>query len=437
MYNHYTPCMRYDLIDSSLFIKNRKKLTERILPSSLIILHSNDLYPTNADGVSRFFQHSDLFYLSGIDQEETILLLFPDAVLPENREILFIKETNEHIAIWEGEKLSKSQASERSGITNVQWTSNFESTIQNLMGAAQHVYLSNNEHPRALNEIETRNDRHSKDLRDKYPLHQYQRLSPHLHSLRAIKEQCEVDLIKKACEITRDGFLKLLKIIKPGVGEWELEATLIKSFIEKKSKGFAYTPIIGSGKNANTLHYIENNSICHSGDLILMDVAAEYANYNADMTRVVPVNGIFTPRQKEVYNSVLHIHRTANTLLRPGITLKDYQKHILEATEEQLIKLNLISLKDAKQQDASKPLVKKFFMHGTSHHLGLDVHDVSPPNGVVETGNVFTIEPGIYIAEEEIGIRLENDFYIGEKENLDLMHDIPIEAEEIEDLMQC
>jgi len=424
--------MRYDLIDSSLFSRNRHRLRELLKPNSIVILHSNDLLPSNADGKMPFKQNSDLIHLSGIDQEGSILLLFPDAHTKTQREILFLTETNEHIAIWEGAKLSKQQATEISEIQNVQWNSNFEQISHGLINQAEHIYLYTNEHQRADATIQTKNDRFIEQIKLSYPLHKLERLAPLMHELRPIKQETEVELIRKACEITRDGFMRVLRCVKPDVGEWEIEAEYIHEFTRQRSKGFAYSPIIASGENNNVLHYLENDQICRSGDLLLMDVAAEYANWNSDMTRTIPVNGKFTPRQREVYISVLSVMRYANSILRPGILLSDYQAKVLECMEEELIKLKLIDPSESKKQPSSKPLVKKYFMHGTSHHLGLDVHDVSLANSAVSVANVFTIEPGIYIPEENMGIRLENNVYIGTHENRDLMHDIPIEPDDIE-----
>jgi Xaa-Pro aminopeptidase len=428
--------MRYETIDSALFIHNRSRLIAKLKPNSLVILHSNDVMPTNADGTMPFKQNSDLIHLCGIDQEESVLVLFPDAANKKNCEILFLRETNETIAIWEGAKLSKEQATKVSGIENIQWISNFENHVHTLILQAEHVYLHSNEHLRAESSVQTRNARYIENFVKNYPLHKIERLSPLMNMIRPIKHQIEVDLIRKACGITRDGFLRVLKMIQPGVGEWEVEAEYAHEFIRQRSKGFAYSPIIGSGQNNTVLHYLENSNICKDGELLLMDVAAEYANWNSDMTRTVPVNGKFTERQKAVYDAVLRTLRYANTILRPGIKLPEYQEKIVEFIEKELISLGLINAEEARKQDDSKPLVKKYFMHGTSHHLGIDVHDVFTPNSPVEVGHVFTIEPGIYIGEEGFGVRLENDYYIGEEENIDLMADIPIEADEIEALMQ-
>lgn len=403
--------------------------------SSIAILHSNDIMPTNADGTMPWKQNSDLYYLSGIDQEESVLILFPEAAEQKDREILFVRKTNGQLAIWEGEKLSKQQASELSSVSNVQWTNSFESTLHRLIQQAEHVYFNINEHLRAEMAVETRDSRLLKKCKEAYPLHKYERLAPLMHQLRVIKDQEEIHMIQKACDITEAGFRRVLNFVKPGVGEWQIEAEYIHEFLRRKSMGFAYSPIIASGKNACVLHYIKNNQTCEDGDLILMDVAAEYGNWNSDMTRTIPVNGKFTKRQREVYESVLRVLRMSNEIMRPGVTPKDYQKQTIELVEMELIQLGLINAEDAKGQDDSKPLVKKYFMHSTSHHLGLDVHDVCPANEPFAEGMVLTIEPGIYIPEENIGVRLENNVLIGKDKNIDLMGNIPIEADEIETLM--
>ena len=427
--------MRYEAIDPALFCHNRARLKDLLKPNSIVILHSNDVMPTNADGAMPFKQNADLIHLSGIDQEESILLLYPEAKNPAHREILFVRETNAHIAIWEGTKLDKKQATGVSGIENIQWTDSFEALSHSLIQQADYVYLHTNEHLRAPKSVQTRNARYIETFISAYPLHSLERLAPLMNQLRPVKHEIEKDLIRKACEITRDGFLRVLKFVQPGVGEWEIEAEFLHEFIRQKSRGFAYSPIIGSGANNNVLHYVENKHVCQDGELILMDVAAEYANWNADMTRTIPVNGTFTPRQKDVYNAVLRVLHKANEILRPGILPSVYQAQVLEFMQEELIGLGLIDATEAADQDERKLLVKQYFMHGTSHPLGIDVHDVSPVDNPVAVGHIYTIEPGIYIPEENLGIRLENNFYIGESENIDLMADIPIEAEEIEQLM--
>lgn len=427
--------MRYEPANSELFVQNRSRLLELLEGNSIAILHSNDVMPTNADGTLALKQNTDLYYLSGIDQEESVLLLFPDAQDEKDREILFVRETNEHIAIWEGAKLDKEQATQLSGISNVQWTNSFDTTLHRLIQQAQNVYLNTNEHLRAETSVETRDARFIKKCRAEYPLHHYKRLAPLMHRLRIIKGEQELKMLQKACDITEGGFRRILNFVKPGVGEWEIEAEYMHEFLWNKSKGFAYTPIIASGRNACVLHYIDNEEVCQDGDLLLMDVGAEYGNWNADMTRTIPVNGKFTPRQREVYDSVLNVMKQANGILRPGIRPSEYQKQVIGFMETELIKLGLIDADEAAKQGDDKPLVKKYFMHGTSHHLGLDVHDVCPPNEPVAEGMVFTIEPGIYIADENLGVRLENDVVIGKDDNFDLMANIPLEADEIEALM--
>ncbi len=427
--------MRYDPAESELFVHNRSRLYPMLKKSSLAILDSNDLMPTNADGTLPWRQNSDLYYLTGIDQEESTLLIFPDATEELDREILFIKETSEHIAIWEGEKLSKQRANELSGISNVQWNCQFHSVLERLTRQAEHIYLNANEHPRANSNVQTRDVRLLEKCKHDYPDHQFERLAPLMHQLRIIKHSAEINMIQKACNITEAGFRRVLGFIRPGVGEWEIEAEFIHEFIKQQSTGFAYSPIIASGKNSCILHYIKNNQRCQDGELLLMDVAAEYANWNSDMTRTIPVNGKFTPRQRAVYDAVLKVLRKCNDILRPGISPKEYQNQTLNFVESELIELGLIDEDEAKQQDASKPLVKKYFMHSTSHHLGLDVHDVCPPDELYAAGMVLTIEPGIYIPDEKIGVRLENNILIREHDNLDLMANIPIEADDIESLM--
>lgn len=429
--------MRYEPISAELFIRNRDKLCQLLKPNSLVIVHANDIYPTNADGTMSFRQNNDLFYLSGVDQEETVLVLMPNAIDPTEREILFVRETNDHVAVWEGAKLSQEQARAVSGIKHIEWSHTFDGFLQRLMPQVEHVYLVTNEYPRACVAVETRNARFIKDCQARYPLHRYQRLAVLMHQLRIIKEPEEIQMIQKACDITEAGFRRLLGFIKPGVGEWEIEAELLHEFIRRKSRGFAYAPIIGSGKNACVLHYVENDQICQDGELVLLDVAAEYASWNSDLTRTIPVNGKFSKRQREVYDALLRVFRGANEVLRPGNNPIDYQNQVVDLMERELVDLRLFTAKQAKEQGPEKLLVKKYYMHSTSHHMGLDVHDVSPAHQPFAEGMVFTIEPGIYIREEGFGIRLENDFLIGASQNFDLMANIPIEAEEIEMLMQA
>ena len=427
--------MRYETVDPHLFVSNRERLRSLLKPNSIVIVHANDIYPTNADGTMPFRQQNDLYHLTGVNQEDTVLILMPDAYEERDREILFVKETSELIAIWEGEKLSKEQATAVSGIKRVDWVQTFEGLLHRLVPQVDHIYLVTNEHLRAEVIVETKNARFIKHCQERYPLHRYERLAPLMHQIRAVKQEEEIRMIQRACDITEAGFRRVLGFIKPGVGEWEIEAEYMHEFLRSGSKGFAYTPIIGSGKNACVLHYITNEQVCQDGELLLMDVAAEYMGWNADMTRTVPVNGRFTPRQRAVYDAVLRIKRGANKLLRPGTRPIDYQMAVVEMVEKELVDLKLLDAQEVKKQGPEKLLVKKYFMHGTSHHLGLDVHDVAPPNEPFAEGMVFTIEPGIYIREEGIGIRLENNIVIGRDSNTDLMAGIPIEADEIEELM--
>ena len=404
-------------------------------PGSVAVFNSNDILPTNADGSLPLRQNNDLFYLSGIDQEESILVLFPHAHDPAHREVLFLKETNSEIAIWEGAKHSKKTAYETSGIKTVYWLQNFEKVFKSIVCEAENVYLNTNEHLRASIETETRDSRFIKWMKEHYPLHKYERIAPIMHSLRSVKSAWEIDLLQEAMDITEKSFRRVLSFIKPGVWEYEIEAEYMHEFLRNRSRGFAYTPIIASGFNACVLHYIENNQQCKEGDVLLMDVGAEYGNYNADMTRCVPVSGKFSARQKEVYNAVLHVMKEATKLLRPGTLLGDYHKEVGKLMEAQLLKLNLITDTDIKNQNPESPAYKKYFMHGTSHFLGLDVHDVGLWHKPIQPGMVFTVEPGIYIREESLGIRLENNILVTESSPRDLFAKFPIEAEEIEDLM--
>ncbi|MDQ3046812.1 MAG: aminopeptidase P family protein [Bacteroidota bacterium] len=427
--------MKYTPFDSKLFTENRKRFAKNLKPKSIAIFVSNDIMPTNADGSMGFVQNSDLFYLSGVDQEETILLIYPDAVTGAHREILFVRETNETIAIWEGAKLSKEQATATSGIKNVQWAHHFEQIFKSIIFQAEHIYLNSNEHNRRHIDTQTAEMRFNKTIMEKYPLHRIERSAPLMHSLRAIKSEEEVKAIQQACNITEKGFRRLLGFVKPGVMEYEIEAELVHEFVRNRSRGFAYGPIIASGANACVLHYVDNNKECKAGDVILLDVAAEYGNYASDLTRCLPVSGKFTPRQKDVYNAVLRVMKSATKMLTVGNTIPEYHKAVGSLMEKELVDLGLLTLNDIKNQNPELPAYKKYFMHGTSHFLGLDVHDVGDFNRKLEEGMVFTCEPGIYIPQEGLGIRLENDILVTAKGPDDLMKNIPLEAEEIESLM--
>lgn len=427
--------MRYNPLDKSLYINNRKNFNQHLPAKSLAVFNSNDVMPTNADGTMTFRQNSDIFYLSGIDQEESILVLFPDFANDAWREILFLKETNEHIAIWEGHKYTKEEATAASGVQNIMWLSEFPVVFRTLMAEAENVFINTNEHIRAASEVETRDARFIKWCKAEYPAHQYRKAAPIMHNLRAIKSEEEIKQMQIACNITRDAFHRVLKFTKPGRMEYEIEAEFLHEFVRKGSKGFAYTPIVASGANACVLHYIDNSKACKDGDLILMDVGAEYGNYNADMTRTIPVNGRFSERQKAVYNAVLRVQRESMKMLKPGNVIAEYHKEVGKIMESELIGLGLLDKTDVKNQDPKNPAYKKYFMHGTSHHIGLDVHDVGNVYRKMEEGMVFTVEPGIYILNEGIGIRLENDLVITKNGLNDLMGDIPIEVDEIEEIM--
>lgn len=427
--------MKYSTIDPALFIENRKRFAASLKPNSIALFVSNDIMPTNADGSMGFVQNSDLFYLTGVDQEETFLLIYPDAKTGSHREVLFVRETNETIAIWEGAKLNQQEATKVSGIKTVMWSSNFDSFLKTLIFQAEHIYLNSNEHSRRYIDIETAEMRFNKSIMGKFPLHKYERSAPVMHHLRAIKSKYEIDLIQEACNITEKGFRRLLGFVKPGVMEYEIEAELVHEFVRNRSRGFAYGPIIASGFNACVLHYVDNNKECKAGDVILLDVAAEYGNYASDLTRCLPVSGKFTPRQKQVYNAVLRVMKGATAMLTVGNTIPEYHKAVGTLMEKELVDLGLITMADIKNQKPEWPAYKKYFMHGTSHFLGLDVHDVGDFNRKLEPGMVFTCEPGIYIREENLGIRLENDILVSANGPVDLMKNIPLEADEIENLM--
>ncbi len=428
--------MKYHQIDRSLFIRNRKNFIAQMKPDSLAIFNSNDIYPISADSTIPFQQHRDIFYLSGVDQEESILVLFPNAPEEKNRELLFLKETNAHIAVWEGEKLTKEKALETSGIKTVYWLQEMEKVLFELMTQCETVYINTNEHYRATVETETREARFTKWLLQKYPAHNVAKSNPILQRLRSIKDTIEIDLIQEACNITEKGMRRVLNFVQPGVTEYEIEAEYMHEFLRNRSKGFSYTPIVASGKNANVLHYIENNQVCKDGELILIDVGAEYANYSSDMTRTIPVNGRFTNRQKEVYNAVNRVKNDATKLLVPGTLWKEYHVEVGKLMSSELLGLGLLDKADIQNENPEWPAYKKYFMHGTSHHMGLDTHDYGLLWEPMKANMVFTVEPGIYIPDEGFGIRLEDNVVIQENGTpFNLMQNIPIEVEEIEDLM--
>ena len=428
--------MKYHPIDKSLFETNRKNFMAQMAPKSIAVFNSNDQYPVSADTLLPFEQHRDLFYLSGVDQEESLLLLFPDAVEPEHREILFLRETNDHIAVWEGAKLTKEAAYGTSGIKTVYWLDAFDRVFFQLMTQANTIYFNTNEHYRQSVQTQTREDRFIEQTKKKFPAHSWAKSNPILQRLRGVKDTIEIELIKHACGITNKGFRRVLGLLKPGVWEYEIEAEFIHEFIRNRSKGFAYTPIIASGSNNNVLHYIENNKQCQDGDLLLLDVGAEYANYSSDMTRTIPVNGRFTKRQKEVYNAVLKVKDEATKLLVPGAYWKAYHVEVGKLMTSALLDLGLLDKADVQNENPEQPAYKKYFMHGTSHHMGLDTHDYGLLFEPITENMVFTVEPGIYLPDEGFGIRLEDDVVVQPQgDPINLMADIPIDADEIESLM--
>ncbi len=429
--------MRYLPIANQLFVRNRERLAALLKPKSLVIVNANDILPTNADGTMSFRQNNDLFYLTGVDQEETRFLLFPEHPDPKFRAVLFLRETSELIEIWEGHKLTKAEAAQTTGLpeSQIYWTHQFDTIFAQIVFEAEHVYLNANEHTRADVVVQTQDARYIEQFRNRYPLHRLERLAPLMHNLRAIKQPEEMSLLQTAIDTTDAMFRRLLTFVKPGVWEYEIEAEMMHEFLLRRSRGAAYNPIIASGANACVLHYIDNSAQCQDGDVILLDLGAEYANYNADMTRSIPVNGRYTPRQRAVYDAVLRVLRESSAMLKPGNLWDEYHREVGKIMESELIGLGLLDRDAVAAQDPDAPLYKKYFMHGTSHFLGLDVHDVGNKYRRMEPGMVFTVEPGIYIREEGLGIRLENNVVITETGNIDLMANIPIEADEIEELM--
>ena len=430
--------MRYQPLPASLYRDNRARFMQQMQGNALAVFNSNDVYPISADSTLPFAQHRDIFYLCGVDQEESILILFPDAYEAKHKEILFLRETNDHIAVWEGAKLTKAQATQLTGIETVYWLSEFDRVFQELATQCSTFYFNTNEHYRQAVETETREDRFIKKCKAAFPAHHVAKSNPILQQLRAVKAPEEINQIKQACSITEKGFRRILNFVRPGVWEYEIEAEWAHEFIRHRSKGFAYQPIIASGKNANVLHYTENNQQCQDGDLLLMDVAAEYGNYSSDLSRTIPVSGRFTARQKAVYNAVLHVKNEATALLVPGTLWKAYHVEVGKIMTSALLGLGLLDKADVQNQTADTPAYKKYFMHGTSHHLGLDTHDYGLLHLPMEAQMVFTVEPGIYIPEEGFGIRLEDDVVIQPTgAPINLMKNIPIEVEEIEALMNA
>ena len=427
--------MKYLPIDKKLFIQNRRRFAKQLEKRSVAVFNSSDIMPTSADGTHGFIQQTDLFYLSGIDQEESTLVICPDAKEDKFREILFVKETNDKIALWEGHKYSQDEARAVSGIRSVHWNHEFENVFNPLVFESDNIYLNTNEHLRADGRVETRDARFLEWCRKLFPLHHYRRLAPIMHDLRAVKSTPEVALIKKACRITDKTFRRLLNFIEPGVWEFEIEAEIYHEFLRNRSRGPAFQTIVAAGADSCTLHYVKNDKQCRDGDLVLIDFGAEYANYAADVTRTVPVSGQFSKRQKDVYNAVLKVQKAAIKLLAPGKRIDEFSREVGKVMEAELIRLKLLKAAEVKKQSADQPLYKRYFPHGTSHHLGLDVHDYGNRYRKFEPGMIFTCEPGIYINDEGIGIRIENDILITKDGPVDLTAEVPREAEEIEELM--
>jgi len=428
--------MKYRPLSNSFYNNSRKALMAELKPKSLAVFNSNDIYPIGADSTLPFEQHRDIFYLSGIDQEESILVLFPNAYEKKQREILFIRKTDEHIAIWEGAKLTKAQANDISGIQTICWLEDFEAVFQKLSTQCDTFYFNTNEHYRQSVETQTREDRFIKWCKKQYPAHSNAKSNPILQKLRSIKDDEEIKQLQTACDITEKGIRRLLSFLKPGIWEYELEAELVHEFLRNRSKGFAYEPIIASGMNANILHYTQNNQQCKAGELVLLDVAAEYGNYSADLTRTIPVSGVFTKRQREVYNSVLRVKNEATKLLIPGMIWKDFHLEVGKLMTSELQGLGLLDKADIQNENPESPAYKKYFMHGTAHHLGLNTHDYGLLHLPMEANMVFTVEPGIYIPHEGFGVRLEDDVVIQKSgAPTNLMKNIPIEVEEIESIM--
>jgi len=427
--------MKYERHNPELFKLNRKRFSRHLKPNSIAIFHSNDQMPRKGDQFFPFVQNPDLFYLCGLDQEETVLVIFPDCVKEGFQEVAFIKKTNEHIAIWEGHKYTIEEAKEVSGLDKVFFLEEMETILNELILLANRIYFNSNENDRFASDVPLRDDRFRKQLMEKYPAHKYHRAQPIMKKLRMIKSEHEVTAIQKACDITEKAFRRILKTVKPGVGEHIVEADILHEFLINRATGPAYDPIVASGDNACVLHYTDNNQTCNDGEVLLMDFGADYGNYAADLSRSIPVSGKFTERQRNVYDAVRKVQKQAIEMLVPGNTLAEYHKEVGKMMESELLDLKLLDKTDIKNQSKEKPAYKKYFMHGTSHHLGIDVHDLGNRYDPFQAGMVFTCEPGIYILDEGLGVRLENDVLVTDNGPKDLMANIPIEAEEIEDLM--
>lgn len=428
--------MKYLPLNPAIFIQNRKRFIERMDKNSIAIFNSNDELPSNGDALHKFKQNTDLVWLTGIVQEESMLVLFPGNPDPKYREVLVLTRPNELKEKWDGHRLRKEEATAISGIKTIVWLDSLDALLQTWIHLADTIYLNTNENDRKANLVPVRDYRYAVQMRERYPLHNYKRSAKLLKDLRGIKTALEVEVVQKAIDITDVAFRRLLQFIKPGVMEYEIEAEILHSFLSQRATGQAYGSILASGDRARTLHYVENNQECKDGELILMDFGAEYGNYCADLTRTVPVNGKFTKRQKTVYNACLHLHKYAASILKPGISIVDYTEKIGDEATKVFEKIGLITKSDIKNEDPENRAYRKYLYHGISHHLGIDVHDLGTRTEPIKPGMLFTIEPGIYIEEEKMGVRIENNFWITKNGNKDLMKNIPIEADEIEALMK-
>ena len=428
--------MKYHTLNPKIFVNNRKRFLDKMESHAIAIFNSNDELPTNGDQLYKFKQHSDLLWLTGIEQEDSMLILFPDNPDPKYREVLVLVRPNETKEKWDGRRLRKQEAQNISGIQTIIWLEMLDGMLQPWVHLANTIYLNTNENDRKSNDIAVRDYRYAQMMRERYPLHRYERSARILRELRAIKTPEEIEVMQKAIDITDVTFRRLLKFIKPGVMEHEIEAEIWHSFLSQRATGPAYGSIIASGDNARTLHYVDNNKECKNGDLLLMDFGAEYGNYCADLTRTIPVNGKFTSRQKIVYNACLHLHHYAASILKPGISIVDYTKKVGDEASIVFHKIGLIKKSDIKNEDPDNRAYTQYLYHGISHHLGIDVHDLGTRTSPIKAGMVFTIEPGIYIEEEQMGIRIENNFWITKNGNKDLMKNIPITVEEIEAMMK-
>lgn len=428
--------MKHLPLNPQLFITNRKRFCGRMKPASIAIFVSNDEVPSNGDALHSFQQNSDLYWLSGVTQEDSMVILFPDNPDPKYREVLVLVRPNEQKEKWDGKRLRREEAMQLSGIQTIVWLDSMDAMLQGWIHLADTIYLDTNENDRKASLIRTRDYRFVDEMKSRYPLHQYERAAKLMKDLRSIKTVHEIEVVKKAVDITHQAFLRVMKLVKPGVMEYEIEAEIVHSFLSQRATGEAYGSIIAGGDRARTLHYVSNNEVCNDGELVLMDFGASYGGYNADLSRTIPVNGKFTPRQREVYNACLHLHNFAKSLLKPGISIVDYTDKVGEEATQQFLKIGLLQQSDVSNEDPDNRAYRKYLYHGISHHLGIDVHDLGTRTEPITEGMLFTVEPGIYIEEEKMGIRIENNIWITKDGHIDLFEGIPITVEEIEAAMK-